>query len=335
MLFFATYVLRLQGAGWQYRATFGTARNGVLGPPASQYNFGAAVNVTNPYLGFTAQLNRVANDFGVQQWWQFVGQLIINELVRIQSALVSGDVDRRIYTAELNDRAAALGFKPVPAPPAGGARRHLLDDAAAAAAEPPAAPGGSGIAAGVDALRSAGSTLMQKVAQHMGLSVADLIDGLRAAGVPVPGSEVPLTRMNPAAQRQQRMRQQQMAHAQAAAADRAAAAIAPNQDPSSLVTFMNGPELDAADAGTAASMVAPETAARQIALDVPASSKVISQVTNESEGNADMLAQLNQGLAADRTTEVLTAGQEQVKQAEPVNKQQPVGPVLGQKPASG
>jgi hypothetical protein len=32
------------------------------------YNFGAALNVTTPYLGFSAATRRIANDFGVQQW---------------------------------------------------------------------------------------------------------------------------------------------------------------------------------------------------------------------------------------------------------------------------
>ncbi|WIA29474.1 hypothetical protein OEZ86_011975 [Tetradesmus obliquus] len=305
----------LEGAGWQYRATFGQAREGVLGPPASQYNFGAAVNITNPYLGFNAQLNRIANDFGVQQWWQFTGQLIINELVRIQAALVSGDVDRRIYTRELNDRAAALGFRPVPDP---GARRHLLAGEATAAAA--AAAAGSGIAAGIDALRSAGSTLMQRVAQRMGLSVADLIDGLRAAGVPVPGSEQSLTRMNLAAA--PRQQQQQQAKAQAAADV--------SQDLSSLVTFAELADASATPDATAPA-VAPEAALREFAASVPAASQVISQTTNESEGDAAMLAQLNQGLAADRAAAVgaRTGAQEQFMQPEPV------GPVLSQQPASG
>ncbi|KAF8073100.1 hypothetical protein HT031_000761 [Scenedesmus sp. PABB004] len=67
------------GAGYQYQATFGSAREATLGGPPGEYNFGAAVNVTVPWIAFSAQLNRVANDFGVQQWYQFVGQLILNE----------------------------------------------------------------------------------------------------------------------------------------------------------------------------------------------------------------------------------------------------------------
>jgi hypothetical protein len=290
------------------------------------------VNITNPYLGFNAQLNRVANDFGVQQWWQFTGQLILNELIRIQGALVDGSVDRRIYTAEVQDRAAALGFRPV-LPPANG--RHLLDTAAAGAAtaDPAAAAAaGSGIAAGVDALRNAGSSLMQRVAERMGLEVADLIDGLRAAGVNVPGVEGPLAQLNPAAMRQQRMRQQLEQKAMAAATN-PAAATAPTQDLSSFVTFVDSPDTAAAGAAAQQPAVAPELAARVIAFDVPASSKIISQITNESEGNAAMLGQLNQGLAADRAAVRSTAAQDQVKQAEPV--EEPVGPVLSQRPASG
>jgi hypothetical protein len=324
----------LQGAGWQYRATFGTARKGTFGPPPGEYNFGAAVNITNPYLGFNAQLNRLANDFGVQQWWQFTGQLIINELFRIQSALVTGAVDRTIYTAEVTDRLNALGFRPVPA----GGKRHLLAEDLGVIAQSGAAPtdlgvvaqsgaaptdlgviaqsgaapaGGSSIVAGVEALRSAGSTLMQRVAERMGLTVADLIDGLRAGGVPVPGGPVPLTRMSPL--RTQQQQQQQPAPAQPAA--NLAAATASNQKLASLVTFANGPDAVAADAVVAPA--APKMAA-EITPDVPASSKVISQVTNESEGDAGMLAQLNQNLAADRAAVGKTAAQDQVKQREPV-----------------
>ncbi|KAF6258993.1 hypothetical protein COO60DRAFT_1638722 [Scenedesmus sp. NREL 46B-D3] len=289
-----TFACAARGRRLAVSATFGTARDGVLGPPASLYNFGANVNITNPNLGFNAQLNRIANDFGVQQWWQFTGQLIINELFRIQAALVSGEVDRRIYTAELEDRAAAL----------------------AAAAEPVAGPAGaSGVAAGVEALRSAGSMLMQRVAQHMGLSVADLIDGLRAAGVPAAAATATATA-------QQQQQQQQQAPVQAVFAT-PATAIAPTQDLSPLVTFTNGPDAAAPDAVTAAA--APRAA--QVAPDAPASSMVISQVMNESEGDAAMLAQLNQGLAADRATAGRTAAQQQMKQAEPVGSIAPVAPV--------
>jgi hypothetical protein len=302
----------LQGAGWQYRAVFGTEREGTFGPPPGEYNFGAAVNITNPYLGFNAQLNRIANDFGVQQWYQYLGQLVINELFRIQAALVSGDVDRRIYTAEVIERLGALGFRPVP-----GDRRHqLAEDLGVIAekkiAETGAAPAaGSNIVAGAEALRSAGSTLMQRVAQRMGLTVADLIDGLRAGGVAVPGSTTPLTHMNPL-----RMQQQQQPAPVQPAAD-LAAATASNQKLASLVTFANGPEAVSADGVTAPA--APRMAAQVVpdlldALDVPASSMVISQVTNESEGDAGMLAQLNQNLAADRAAVVRTAAQDQMKQ---------------------
>jgi hypothetical protein len=309
----------LQGAGWQYRAVFGTEREGTFGPPPGEYNFGAAVNITNPQLGFNAQLNRIANDFGVQQWWQYLGQLVINELFRIQAALVSGAVDRTIYTAEVVERTTALGFRPVPAEDGG---RRLLAEELGVIAETGAAPatGGSNIVAGVEALRSASGTLMQRVAQRMGLSVADLIDGLRAGGVAVPGSTAPLTRMNPLRMQQQ----QQPAPVQPAA--NLAAATASNQKLASLVSFANGPEAVAADGITAPA--APRMAAQIGMPNVPAGSMVISQSTNESEGDAGLLAQLNQNLAADRAAVVKTAAQDQMKQREPVA---PVAPAAGRK----
>jgi hypothetical protein len=295
---------------------FGTEREGTFGPPPGEYNFGAAVNITNPNLGFNAQLNRIANDFGVQQWWQYVGQLVINELFRIQAALVSGDVDRRIYSAEVIERTEAQGFRPVP----DGGRRLLAEELGVIAETGAAPSGGSNIVAGVEALRSAGGTLMQRVAQRMGLTVANLIDGLRAGGVAVPGSTAPLTRMNPLRMQQQ----QQPAPVQPAA--NLAAATASNQKLASLVSFANGPEAVAADGVTAPA--APKMAAQIGMPNVPAGSMVISQSTNESEGDAGLLAQLNQNLAADRAAVVKTAAQDQMKQPERVA---PVAPAAGRK----
>lgn len=89
----------LQGAGWRYNVNFGRERNGNIGPPAGEYNFGAAMNVTAPYIGFNFQLQRLANDFGVQQWWQFLANYALAELLRIQRALLDTTVSDNLATA--------------------------------------------------------------------------------------------------------------------------------------------------------------------------------------------------------------------------------------------
>jgi hypothetical protein len=116
---------------------------------AGEYNFGAAVNVTNPALGFSLETRRIANDFGVQQWYQFVGNLILNELLRIQAALLSGAVDSKILTTQ-RDRA-----------PAGG-RSAIVD--------------------GATAVRDATNELLDNIAKTMGIKTEDLKAGLDAVG---------------------------------------------------------------------------------------------------------------------------------------------------------
>ncbi len=124
---------------------------------AGEYNFGAAVNVTNPNLGFTVDLTRIANDFGVQQWYQFVGNLVLNELLRIQAALLSGAVDSKILTTQRNN-----------------------------------AGGRSAIADGASAVADATNELLDKIAKNMGINTADLRAGLNAAGVmPKPAPPAP------------------------------------------------------------------------------------------------------------------------------------------------
>ena len=125
---------------------------------AGVYNFGAAVNVTTPYLGVSLATARILNDFGVQQWYQFVGNLVLNELLRIQAALLSGAVDSRILTRAAQQQANA---------------------AAAAAAGTTRA----GIADGVAAVRDAGNVLLDKIASYMGISTGDLTAGLKAANI--------------------------------------------------------------------------------------------------------------------------------------------------------
>jgi len=131
---------------------FGSARSGELGLPAGQYNFGAALNITNPWLGFNVQTRRLLNDFGVQQWYQYTNNLILNELLRIQGALVSGAVDSRILTAIAQRRADA----------ANSTTRSMSE--------------------GMQAVQDATQNLMQRIAGRMNLTTQQLTAGLRAAG---------------------------------------------------------------------------------------------------------------------------------------------------------
>jgi hypothetical protein len=78
-------------------------------PLTGEYNFGAAVNVTTPYLGVSLATRILADDFGLQQWYQYVGALVLNELIRIQAALLSGAVDERIINAPQGRAGAAAG----------------------------------------------------------------------------------------------------------------------------------------------------------------------------------------------------------------------------------
>lgn len=48
------------------------------------YSFSAAVNITKPSLNITDKID----DFGIQKYFSFLGSLIVNELVKIESALV-------------------------------------------------------------------------------------------------------------------------------------------------------------------------------------------------------------------------------------------------------
>lgn len=147
---------QLQGEVWQYTVPFGSARSGELGLPAGQYNFGASLNITNPWLGFNVQTRRLLNDFGVQQWYQYTNNLILNELLRIQGALVSGAVDSRILTAIAQRRADAAG-----------STRSMSE--------------------GLQAVQDATQNLMQRIAGRMNLTTQQLTAGLRAAGaLPTP-----------------------------------------------------------------------------------------------------------------------------------------------------
>jgi hypothetical protein len=112
---------------------------------SGEYNFGAAVNVTVPYLGVSLNTRTIADDFGVQQWWQFLGSLVLNELLRVQAALLSGAVDERIIN------------EPV-------ARSAPIVD-------------------GVAAVADAGSMLLDRIAKRMGLNTEDLSAGLKAVGI--------------------------------------------------------------------------------------------------------------------------------------------------------
>lgn len=145
------------------------------------YNFGAAVNVTTPFLGLSLATAQLADDFGVQQWYQFVGNLILNELLRIQGALLSGAVDSKILTRAAQQQAQA-----------------------AAAAR-------SDIASGVAAIADAGSMLLDRIANTMGINTADLAAGLKAAGV------LPQPAQTPAPAPQQRQQDPADAAARAAA----------------------------------------------------------------------------------------------------------------------
>lgn len=138
--------LFLQGAGWQYVAKFGRERSGDIGPPPGEYNFGAALNITAPYIGFSFQLQRLANDFGVQQWYQFVANLVLGELIRIQRALLDTTVDDNLATA--------FGTT--------GRRLSATD---------------SGASSGLML------NLLRRIASRMGLSTQDLTRGLSALGV--------------------------------------------------------------------------------------------------------------------------------------------------------
>lgn len=112
------------------------------------YNFGAAANLTTPNLGFSALTYQLLDDFGVQQWYQFVGNLVLNELLRIQTALLSGAVDSRILTEAKKD----------------------------------AGQNRTSIARGAAAVANASSTLLDRIAGIMGIKTDDLSAGLQAVG---------------------------------------------------------------------------------------------------------------------------------------------------------
>lgn len=138
---------------------------------AGEYNFGAAVNVTNPALGFSLETRRIANDFGVQQWYQFVANLVLNELLRIQAALLSGAVDSKILTTQ-RDRA-----------PAGGR---------------------SAVADGAAAVRDATNELLDNIAKTMGIKTEDLKAGLDAVGAIPKAAPAPAKPAAPVLPEQQR-----------------------------------------------------------------------------------------------------------------------------------
>lgn len=154
--------------------------------PAGLYDFGAAVNVTTPYLGVSLQTARILNDFGVQQWYQFLGNFVLNELLRIQAALLTGAVDSRILTTAAQDQANA---------------------AAAAGGNGTTGGNGTSVARGVAAVRDAGSLLLDKIAASMGILTDDLSAGLHAAGV-LPKTAAAAAQPDAAQQAQQQAKKQ-------------------------------------------------------------------------------------------------------------------------------
>jgi hypothetical protein len=83
----------LQGKTFRFEQEFGRARSGEIGPPAGVYNFGAALNVTRLFLGYNAATRRVLNDFGVQNWYNYLSNFAQIELFRIGAALIDGSAD--------------------------------------------------------------------------------------------------------------------------------------------------------------------------------------------------------------------------------------------------
>jgi len=144
------------------------------------YNFGAAVNITTPNLGFSALTYQLLDDFGVQQWYQFVGNLVLNELLRIQTALLSGAVDSRILTDAKKD----------------------------------AAQNRTSIARGAAAVADAGSMLLDRIAGIMGINTEDLSAGLQAVGaLPKAADAAPAQPPQQQPRQQQASAQQQRARA--------------------------------------------------------------------------------------------------------------------------
>lgn len=62
-------------------------RQGTIGRQAGVYNFGAALNITQNWLGFNVRTRKVLNDFGVIRWYQYLVQFVVFELNRIIRAI--------------------------------------------------------------------------------------------------------------------------------------------------------------------------------------------------------------------------------------------------------
>jgi hypothetical protein len=92
--------------------------------------------------------------------YQFASNLILNEILRIQAALLSGAVDDRILTADAQDAANAALV-------AGG--RRLTQQQASSGGS------GSGISWG-----GVWRVLLGRIASALGINLEDLIDGLQA-----------------------------------------------------------------------------------------------------------------------------------------------------------
>ena len=59
-----------QGEQWRLTKRFGRVRQGTIGREAGVYNFGAALNITQNWLGFNVRTRKVLNDFGWSPRWR-------------------------------------------------------------------------------------------------------------------------------------------------------------------------------------------------------------------------------------------------------------------------
>lgn len=58
----------MQGPSWRFSVPLGPVRGGYLGRLPGVYNFGTALNLTRTWFGYSANVRRVLQDFGVTRW---------------------------------------------------------------------------------------------------------------------------------------------------------------------------------------------------------------------------------------------------------------------------
>lgn len=109
----------LAGDSWRLVQRFGRVCRDVIGPRAAIYNYGYALNVTQVFLGFGLNTQRLLQDFGVTRWYNYLSAIIGLELVRIIDALLGGFAPFFFSFGFIGDTLGALGAQNLAGQPGG------------------------------------------------------------------------------------------------------------------------------------------------------------------------------------------------------------------------